>query len=96
MTKQKFQFDTQVYSASKRVQLFGDCNSLTLVNTGDNIVTVENIILYPGTPGTNVGDSFSIGGNEGEILDKKDLRVVFNSPATAGQQIMITQKYFVK
>lgn len=90
----KFGFDTQYYRTSQLVQLFKDCNSITLVNTGDNIVTVENIILYPGTPGTSVGDSFSIGGNEGEILDKRYLRVVFSIPGSIQQQIMITQKYF--
>lgn len=90
----KFNYDAQYYDKSSRVQLYGNCNGLTFVNTGDNPVKIDNIILYPGTPGTSVGDSFSIGGNEGEILDRKEIRVAFNQPQTAGQQIMIVQKFY--
>ena len=42
------------------------CNGFTATNTGDNIVTVNGAILYPGVPGTSLGDSRSFGGNENE------------------------------
>lgn len=89
-----YDFDTQIYTASGRIPVYPKCNGITITNTGDNTVTVENITLYPGTPGSIQGDSFTIGGNEEEILQKKQLTIAFNAPATPGQKISITQKYY--
>lgn len=45
-------------------------NSMTFINLGTTIVTINGgIILNPGTPGTNNGESISIGGNENEYFD---------------------------
>ena len=90
----RYDFDAQTYVRSGRVPTYKTTNGITITNTGDNIVTVENIVLYPGTPGSIQGDSISIGGNEGEILDKKQLTVSFASPATAGQKVQIIQKFY--
>lgn len=89
-----YDFDTQTYVTGGRIPVYRNCNGITITNTGDNIVTVENITLYPGTPGSIQGDSVSIGGNEGEILVKKQLTIAFAAPATPGQKVSITQKYY--
>lgn len=68
------------------------CNSLTFTNTGDEIVRVNDMILYPGTPGTILGDSRSVGGNEGEIYCG-NIRVQF-AGGGAAPALEIIQKFY--
>ena len=95
MEKVTFNFDVQPYTQPARIAVFKDCNSITITNTGTAVAVVDNITLYPGTPGTSLGDSVTIGGNLGEILSRQSLRLSFPVPA-AGQQISIIQKYYSK
>ena len=44
------------------------CNAYTVINLGTSVATVNGITLNPGTPGTNNGESISLGGHEGEIF----------------------------
>lgn len=92
----KFNYNTRVYTTSGRVPVAENCNCITFTNTGDTTVTIDDMVLYPGTPGSILGDSRSIGGNEGEILAKKDVVVSFSVPAGALPAVEITQKYYVK
>ena len=75
-----------------------NCNSIMFTNTGDNQANVDGpdgMVLYAGTPGSILGDSRTIGGNEGEILAKKAIRLSFAAPQTAGQLVEVVQKYYV-
>lgn len=85
----------QLYYFSQQVDVVRNCNGFTVTNTGDNIVRVNEMILYPGTIGTILGTSRSIGGNEGEIYIG-NIRVAFAQPNTALQQIEIIQKFYVE
>ena len=89
----KYDFVLNVYRSTQNVEVHRNCNAVTITNTGDTICTVEGMILYPGTPGTSLGDSRTIGGNEGEILSKKQLVVSFNVGGT-NPAVEIIQKYY--
>lgn len=80
------------YSTSQIVEVVKNCNGITITNTGADLVTVDGFPLYPGTPGTNNGDSLSIGGNAGELLDKKRLPISFAT--TVNPKVTIVQKYY--
>lgn len=67
-------------------------NSITIINYGASIVTVNStIILYPGTVGSAVGDSISFGGNKGEIF-KGTIDIAFN--LAVGNNCLILQKIY--
>lgn len=93
MNYTEFDFDVQDYVNGQRIAIFKNCNSITITNTGTATAVVDNITLYPGTVGTSLGDSVTIGGNQNEILTRKSIRLSFPAPA-AGQKISIIQKYY--
>jgi hypothetical protein len=67
------------------------CNSLMFTNTGLDIVEVNGMVLYPGVPGTSLGDSRTIGGNEGEVF-VGTIKVTFRS--LVGPQLEMVQKSY--
>lgn len=74
------------------VSINSNCNSITIINYGTTIITVNGVItLYPGTPGTNSGESISLGGNIGEVY-KGRLDIAFS--ALAGNNCLILQKIY--
>lgn len=83
----------QVYTPGQVVQRIKNCNGFTAVNTGDDLVTVNGFPLYPGTPGTNIGDSVSFGGNAGELY-YGTIDIVF-AQVGATPQVTISQKYYI-
>lgn len=47
------------------------CNSLTIINQGTTRITINEVLfLYPGTVGTNSGESFTFGGLRNELFSK--------------------------
>jgi hypothetical protein len=56
------------YSIPSNIVVDRLCNSYTVINIGTTVMTVNGIPLNPGVPGTNNGESFSLGGNKGEIF----------------------------
>ena len=75
------------------VDVQAGCNGFTATNVGDTIVRVNDVLLYPGTIGTNLGDSVQIGGNENEIFAGY-IKVVFNIGG-ANPNVQIVQKIFI-
>lgn len=70
-----------------------NCNGFVACNTGDVAVRVNGQILYPGVPGTSLGDSKTWGGNFGEIYLGN---IVIEFPtASADQQVTIDQKFYI-
>lgn len=93
----KYNFFVQRYNAAQKINIVPNCNSITVTNVGDNIAIFDapdSMILYPGTPGTSLGDSRTIGGNEGEVLDRKQINLGFTT-VSAGQLVEVIQKYYV-
>lgn len=91
----KYNFTVQIIQRSGwyNVELF--CNGFTVTNIGDTIVLVNDQIFYPGTPGTNLGDSRTYGGNEGEIY-KGVIKVAFQTPLGVIPQIELVQKIYTE
>jgi hypothetical protein len=70
-----------------------DCNGFTVMNLGLTVAMINySIPLNPGTPGTNNGESFSIGGNRGEIFAG---RIDISFPLNSNGSIMIIYKIYV-
>ena len=71
------------------------CNSITLINYGSSTVVINGVLtLYPGTPGTNSGESISYGGNRAELF-KGNIDVAFSSTVLANNRLLIIQKVYV-
>lgn len=67
------------------------CNGFEVVNTGTTTCFVNGRPLYAGTPGTNNGDSLTVGGNRGEIFTGR-LDISF---ATGAGNAIVTQKIYL-
>lgn len=80
------------YTTGGFITRVDNCNGFIATNTGDDIVTINDRVLYPGVPGTSNGDSISIGGNFGELYFG-NLKVAF-SGIGANPQITIEQKFY--
>lgn len=91
----KFDTITQTYNASGKISVVRNCNGITVTNLGDEAVTVDDRILYPGTPGSILGDSYTIGGNGGEIYNKRILNIYF-AGGGVNPKVEVTQKYYVE
>jgi len=90
----KFDIITQIYNRSGQYEVVDNCNGLTVTNVGADTVIVDGRTLYPGTVGSIQGDSFTIGGNEGEIYNKRTIVIAFQ--AAVGPAVEVTQKYYTK
>lgn len=83
-----------IYSAAI-VDRVDNCNGYRATNTGDTIAWVDGQILYPGIPGTSLGDSVTVGGNFGEIF-LGHIKVEFDTTGGGTQpEIQIDQKFYV-
>lgn len=82
----------QPYNQSTYVRPVENCNGFKATNTGAVIVRVNDEILYPGTPGTVIGDSITFGGNLGEVY-KGIIKITFD--AGAGAEVTINQKQYI-
>jgi len=85
---------TQTYNRSGQIELFQLCNGYSVANIGDDTVTIDGKILYPGTVGSIIGDSFTVGGNECEIMKRKSITISFAGVGVA-PNVEVTQKYYI-
>lgn len=85
--------DAELYSASTVVKRVQNCNGYMATNTGDTIVRVNGMILYPGVPGINIGDSITEGGNAGEVF-LGNIKIAFDAGGAA-PEVSIKQKYYI-
>jgi hypothetical protein len=87
----KYNFSAITVEQSRAVTPDEKCNGFTAINTGATVATVNGIPLNPGVPGTNNGESFSLGGNFGEIFKG---RIDIGFTGGVGQLLLI-QKYYL-
>jgi ATP-dependent Lon protease len=80
------------YTKNKTLKPEDYCNGFIVTNTGGCIVTVNGHVLYPGTPGTINGDSFTYGGNLGEVYTG-NIKITFEV-AGANPQCTVNQKFY--
>jgi len=90
----KYNFSVAAYNSTQRVNVDPNCNGFTVTNTGDTIVRINDLILYPGVPGTSLGDSRTFGGNFGERY-VGDIRIQFDQPLGANPLVEVIQKFYV-
>jgi len=88
---QPYNISVSLITLSGFVPVMENCNSLMFTNTGADIVEVNGMVLYPGTVGTTLGDSKTIGGNAGEIYTG-NIKVTFRT--VVNPQLEIVQKSF--
>jgi hypothetical protein len=88
-----FDWSVNYYNSSQTIEVIQGCNCLTITNTGADNVRVKGKILYPGTAGSILGDSISIGGNECEIFNERRLQISFET--TTNPQVEVIQKYYL-
>lgn len=71
-----------------------NCNGVFIINTGATLAQIDNlgIPLNAGVPGTSNGDSFSIGGNKGELFHG---RLDISFPATGAGIVVVVQKIYL-
>lgn len=89
--QQKYNIIVGQYSKNGKINVDSMCNGFTAINIGATLVTVNGVPLNPGTPGTNNGESFSIGGNAGEIF-YGDIELFFTGNTGS---VLIIQKYYI-
>lgn len=89
----QFNWFVNITRQSEQVEVLEFCNSISFTNTGDAIATVNGKLLYPGTIGTILGDSFTIGGNAGEILKERRINISFQ--AGANPAVEVIQKIYI-
>lgn len=89
----KYNINTQTYRISTNVPIMLNCNGYTFTNIGGVICRVNGMVVFPAVnPLTTLGDSRSVGGNEGEVY-KGNIEVIFD--AGAGALIEIVQKTYI-
>lgn len=83
------------YTTTQDVEVVKGCNAIIITNLGDTIVKVDEITLFPNaSPSTAAGDTVTFGGHEGDLWNKKKIRVRFNNPLGANPLIEIDQIYY--
>lgn len=83
----------QSYTFNQRVARVDNCNGWVARNMGDDPVRVNGHLLYPGTVGTSAGESYTEGGNLGEIF-MGYLEIQFEGTG-ADPRVDIAQKFYI-
>lgn len=84
----------QVVRGNLSVNVNPYCNSITFINQGNSFAVINNTFrVYPGTIGTNSGETFSLGGNRGEIFRGR-IDVAFDI-AGGTNILIILQKVYI-
>jgi hypothetical protein len=82
------------YFKSGWANMVNNCNGFLAVNTGDEIVRVNDHVLYPGVPGTNNGDTYPFFGHSGEIFSGT-IKIAFGTGGGGNPAVTIDQKFYV-
>jgi hypothetical protein len=85
-------FDVLVkeYNSNGLIETDQYCNSINVMNTGTTTATVNGIPLAPPVAPNLVGDSYSFGGNRGEIYRGR-LIVAFD---TGSGNLLVVEKFY--
>lgn len=91
---QEYNISGQSYYENQYLKPDPKCNGWIAINRGDGVVFINGIPLSPSTTPGTAGESFSVGGNEGEIWGG-DLHIQFATGATV-QDLVLVQKFYLK
>lgn len=78
-------YATDFYTVDTSQYIVTDCNTVTFINYGTSIVTIENVPLQQ-------NQSLSISGNAGEITNQKFF-VNFGTSANGNNCVIIRKRY---
>ena len=78
------------YQSAASIVVDKYCNGVTVINTGTTVMRANQIPLNPGTPGTNNGESWTFGGNRGEVYSG---RIDISFTTGAGSALVIQKIY---
>ena len=83
-----YNFNGQEYTVNTLVTLEKYCNGINVINLGTTVATFNGVPLNPPAAGQSVGDSYSVGGNRGEILSGL---VQLSFAGGTGKVVVVTQ-----
>lgn len=66
-TTKKFNMQARIYTTSKLATVDPGTFAFMFTNTGNRIARVNNMIVYPGTVGSILGDSRSVASPNGDV-----------------------------
>lgn len=87
-----FDFSTQQYFQPIELEVADKCNSITVINTGTTIVFVNGFPLNPTLVAGASGESWAIGGNLGEVINRKQITISLS--AVPGTSFWVIQKFY--
>lgn len=87
-------FSVDSYYVSQTMTYLPGATGFMFTNTGDTIVQVNNKILYPGVPGTRLGDAFSVAAHKNDAY-KGIIKIAFQAPLGAAPAIEVVQVYYM-
>lgn len=93
ITREGFRFYNNIvtiYGRSEQATMSKKCVRYMFTNTGDTIVKVNDMIVYPGVPGTSLGDSRAISSFEDDLY-RGTLEIAFQQPLGANPQVEVVQ-----
>lgn len=69
--RQKYKYNIAVnnYSVSQFVTVQKGCTAFMFTNVGNDTATVNGMVIFPGTPGTVLGDSRSIAAHKNDVYE---------------------------
>lgn len=68
------------------------CNGVEFVNIGGTVVTINQRPLNPPAAGEVLGDSYTMGGNKGEIFAG---RITISFATNANPMVLVTEKVYM-
>lgn len=91
--KAKFNISVILYNTAQFVPVQKGCTGFMFTNVGDTIASVNEMIIYPGTPGTILGDSRSIGAHKNDVY-QGNIQLKFIAPINALPSVEIVQVFY--
>lgn len=65
--KQPYNITVQLYNLSQIIPVVRGCTGFMFTNVGDDAATINGMSIFPGTIGTVLGDSRSIGAHKNDV-----------------------------
>lgn len=91
----KYWFTRQFVTLGGDIAIPKMTNGIVVVNTGNTMAFVNGFPLHPTlVPGGANGESWTIGGNLGEVLAEEQLEITFGTGSTP--QVFVSMKYYVE
>ena len=95
LNSEKLMFDisSKTVNSGSTINVPDNTNAILVVNIGTGLLTVNGYPLNPSpAPGAN-GESWTLGGNKGEVIQRKELDINF---VAAGAIAFVQFKWYVK